>query len=177
MARNRRGMKAADYRMLAGFRQRIREYLHFSERAARGAGLEAQQYQLLLALKGLPRGTKPTIRELATRLLIEHHSAVGLVDRLAHNGLVERQGDTEDRRQIKVVMTARGEKLIARLALYHAEELSRVAPGLIEALANVISAASGDEQGKPSEQPMSAPATDVQFGQEVESAPDPSSGD
>src|SRR5690242_7224591 len=133
-------MRSVDYRTLAAFRQRIREYLRFSEQAAREAGLEAQQYQLLLALKGLPRGTKPTIRELASHLLIEHHSAVGLIDRLANNGLVERRSDPDDHRQIIVRLTDRGEEVIRELASYHAGELRRTAPELIRALARVIAA-------------------------------------
>jgi len=134
-------MRSVDYRMLAGFRQRIREYLRFSEQAARAAGLEAQQYQLLLALKGLPSGTKATIRELASHLLIEHHSAVGLIDRLANNGLVERRSDPDDRRQIIVRLTDRGEEIIQELASTHSDELRRTAPELIRALNRVIAAA------------------------------------
>jgi hypothetical protein len=44
--------------------------------------MESQQHQLLLALKGLPRGIKPTISALAERMQLQHHNTVGLVDRL-----------------------------------------------------------------------------------------------
>ena len=61
-----------DYRALAEFRHHIRRFLRFSEDAARAAGLEPQQHQLLLAIRGLPQGTEPSIGELAERL----HSSI-----------------------------------------------------------------------------------------------------
>ncbi len=71
-----------DYYALAEIRYQIRRFLHFSEEAAREAGLVPQQHQLLLALKGLPAGRKATISELAERLQLRHHSTVELIDRL-----------------------------------------------------------------------------------------------
>jgi DNA-binding MarR family transcriptional regulator len=133
-------MARTDYRMLAEVRERIRSYLRFSEHAARDAGLEAQQYQLLLALKGLPEGVVPSIGELATRLLIEHHSAVGLVDRLEARGLLRRRRDEQDGRRIVLEMTPLGERIIKELASVHQEELRNVAPDLIEALSRIIGA-------------------------------------
>ena len=129
-----------DYLVLARFRQRIREYLHFSEKAARDAGLEPQQYQFLLALKGLPEGVAPSVGELAERLLIAHHSAVGLIDRLEARGLVLRLRDRSDGRRILVAMTPRGERTIGELVAYHTETLRRSAPELIEALSQIIGA-------------------------------------
>jgi DNA-binding MarR family transcriptional regulator len=133
-------MARDDYRMLAEFRERTRSYLRFSEQAARRAGLEAQQYQLLLALKGLPKGVVPSIGELATRLLVEHHSAVGLVDRLEARGLLRRRRDEQDGRRIILDMTPQGERTIQELASVHQEELRKMAPDLIEALARIIGA-------------------------------------
>ena len=78
------------YRDLAEFRRQIRQFLHFSELTAKEHGIEAQQHQLLLAVHGLPDGTNPTIREIASRLFIQHHSAVELVDRLEVTGTVVR---------------------------------------------------------------------------------------
>src|SRR2546427_12571101 len=80
-----------DYESLAELRYQIRRFLHFSEQASRTAGLEPRQHQLLLALKGLPKDTRPRIGELAERLQIQHHSAVELVDRLANGGYGRRQ--------------------------------------------------------------------------------------
>jgi len=71
-----------DYRGLGEFRYQIRRFLRFSEQVAREAGIEPQQHQLLLAIKGLPEGVVASISILAERLQIQHHSAVELVDRL-----------------------------------------------------------------------------------------------
>ncbi|MEO8457989.1 MAG: MarR family winged helix-turn-helix transcriptional regulator [Chloroflexota bacterium] len=132
-----------DYRVLAQFRLRIRQYLHFSEKAARDAGLEPQQYQLLLALKGMPAGAVPSVGELAERLVIEHHSAVGLIDRLEARGIVHRQRDPSDGRRIILTITALGEKTIGELAAYHRGELRKSAPELIEALSKILGTKAG----------------------------------
>ena len=97
-----------DYRALAELRYQVRRFLHFSEGAARAAGLEPRQHQLLLALKGLPAGVAPLVGELAKRLQIQHHSAVELVNRLSAGGYVRRQRGGEDRRQVMVSLTPRG---------------------------------------------------------------------
>src|ERR1700683_5655219 len=76
----------ADYQSLAELRSQIRHFLYFSEQAAREAGLEPRQHQLMLTLKGLPAGTRPRIGELAERLQIQHHSTVELVNRLGAGG-------------------------------------------------------------------------------------------
>jgi DNA-binding MarR family transcriptional regulator len=93
-----RSLMLADYQSLAELRYQIRRFLHFSEQAAREAGLEPRQHQLLLTMKGLPPGTRPRIGELAQRLQIQHHSAVELVNRLAAGGYVRRHRGGEDRR-------------------------------------------------------------------------------
>ena len=56
----------SDYQALAEFRYQIRRFLHFSEQVVKRAGLERGQYQLMLAIKGMPPGVRPRIRELAT---------------------------------------------------------------------------------------------------------------
>jgi hypothetical protein len=67
----------ADYEALAAFRHALREFLDFSQAAARRAGLTPQQHQALLAIKGYPGREVVTVRELAERLLLRHHSASG----------------------------------------------------------------------------------------------------
>ena len=49
-----RDLSDAQYRMLSEFRFQIRNFLRFSEETVREGGLEPQQHQLLLMLKGLP---------------------------------------------------------------------------------------------------------------------------
>src|SRR2546421_11496176 len=94
-----------DYQNLALFRYHIRRFLRFSESAAKKAGIEPQQHQLMMAVKGLPAGEQPTIRYLAERLQIRHNSAVELVDRSEKRGLVRRVEDAKDLRRVLVQLT------------------------------------------------------------------------
>jgi len=119
---------------LGEFRYRIRRFLYFSEEAARQEGLEPQQHQMLLAIRVLAETSQPTIGLLAEHLLIRHHSAVGLIDRLEERGLVERVRGTTDRRQVRVRLTSAGEEKLGRLSLSHSEELRSSGPMLVEAL-------------------------------------------
>ena len=134
----------AEYRALAQFRFLIRRYLNNSEKAARSVGLEPQQYMGLLALRGLPVDQEPTIRSLAERLQIQHHSAVELVDRMEKRGLFRRERSSRDRRQVYVYVTPRGEKLLSRLVRHRIAELRVTAPELARALQAVLTAASRD---------------------------------
>jgi DNA-binding MarR family transcriptional regulator len=135
------GMKRltlSDYQALAEFRFQIRKYLHFSERAVQGAGLERGQYQLMLAIKGIPEDVRPRIRELANRMQIQHHSAVELVNRLEAGGFVRRERAQDDRREVLLALTPKGERVLAELALHHHEELKSAAPDLVAALRKVM---------------------------------------
>jgi DNA-binding MarR family transcriptional regulator len=133
-----RSLTTADYQALAELRHQIRRFLHFSEQAARRAGLEPRQHQLMLSLKGLPPGMRPSIGELSQRLLIEHHSAVELVNRLAKGGYVERERDGKDRRAVLVSLTRKGEKILRDLSLDHRAELRVQGPALTTALRRTI---------------------------------------
>ena len=126
-----------DYQALAELRYQIRRFLHISEEAARAAGIEPQQHQLLLAIKGLPDGFSATIGEVAERLQIQHHSAVGLVDRLEARGLVRRRRDQADGRQVVLDLTPSAETLLADLSRVHRRELRTIAPALVEALRSI----------------------------------------
>jgi len=127
-----------DIRALFVFRYQIRKFLHFSESAARNEGLEPQQHQLLLAMKALEEEGGPSIRTLADHLFIQHHSAVGLIDRLEERGLVKRMRDEDDRRQVIVRVTAEGERSLHRLSAVHREELRQFAPALVAALQSAL---------------------------------------
>jgi DNA-binding MarR family transcriptional regulator len=105
-----RDLSLSGYRALAEFRYQIRRFLHFSEEQVRSLGLEPQQHQLLLTIKGLPPGTRATIGELAVRLQLKHHSAVELVDRLVRRGYVLRSAGQDDRRQVIVRLTVQHEE-------------------------------------------------------------------
>ena len=128
---------------MAEFRYQLRRFLRFSELAARAAGLEPQQYLLLLALQGLPRGMQPTVGVLAERLQLRHHSTVELVDRLERRGLVKRSRGARDRRQILLRTTPRGGRILRRLAQHHREALQMVGPQLVRALRAVVRPGAG----------------------------------
>jgi DNA-binding MarR family transcriptional regulator len=131
-------LSLADYQALAAFRYQIRQFLHFSETAAKAEGLEPQQHQMLLAIRAWDEAEGPDVGKLASHLLIRHHSAVGLVDRLAAHGLVERTRGSEDRRHVRVRLTTVGEEKLARLASEHRAELRNSGPVLVAALAALL---------------------------------------
>jgi DNA-binding MarR family transcriptional regulator len=124
----------SEYRKLEEFRFQIRRFLSFSEGAARASGIEPQQHQALLVLKGTAPDCLPTIGHLADRLLLKHHSAVGLVDRLQTLGLLTREPSPDDARQVLLRLTAKGERILHRLSLTHHKELEETGPMLVAAL-------------------------------------------
>jgi DNA-binding MarR family transcriptional regulator len=128
----------SDYQALAEFRYQIRKFLHFSEQAVEAAGLERGQYLLMLAIKGMPEGVRPRIRELANRMQIQHHSAVELINRLEKRGYVRRERAQDDRREVLLVLTTKGERVLGELALHHHEELSSAAPSLVATLRRLM---------------------------------------
>jgi len=127
-----------DYMALADFRYEIRRFLNFSERAARRAGIEPQQHQALLAIKGLAEPSQATVGVLAERLQIQHHSAVELSHRLEAKKLISRFRAGKDRRQVHLRLTLRGEKLLRDLTTTHGEELRTAGPRLIAALTRAV---------------------------------------
>jgi DNA-binding MarR family transcriptional regulator len=130
IAKSRGKLAPADYRALAEFRLLMRRFTMFSEDAAREAGLAPQQHQALLAIKGFEKDEAPAIGDLAERLAIKHHSAVGLVDRLEKAGHLRRCHDEADRRRVTLLLTASGEKILADLSATHRDELRMLTPSL-----------------------------------------------
>lgn len=128
------------YEMLAALRYALARFLHFSQEAARAAGLTPQQHQALLAIKGFPGRDAASIGALAERLQLRHHSVVGLVDRLVRRQLVRRVSSPLDRRRVDLELTARGESLLRRLSTSHLRELRQHGPELHRLLAKVINA-------------------------------------
>jgi DNA-binding MarR family transcriptional regulator len=128
-----------DIQALAEFRYNIRRFLHASEQLLKGAGLKPQQYQLMLHVKASSSDEPSTISHIAERLQIQHHSTVELADRLSGKGLVRRKRAGEDRRQVILELTPKGEKVLKELALHHREELRSNGPGLVGALKKVLS--------------------------------------
>jgi len=131
------GVNHADYAALADFRHKLRSFLHFSSEAAQEAGLSPSQHQALLAIKAAPADEPLTIGQLAERLQVRHHSAVGLIDRLAKRRLVKRRTDEEDRRKVHLVLTTQGETLISKLSSAHKAELKIIGPALRDLLETI----------------------------------------
>jgi DNA-binding MarR family transcriptional regulator len=127
-----------DFKSMAELRYQIRRFLRFSENAARQAGIEPQQHQLLLAVRGLPEGLKPTVGVLAERMQLQHHSTVELIDRLVDRDLLCRLRATDDRRQVLVKLTHDGEELLEKLSLHHLQELQSVGPTFVKVLQSLI---------------------------------------
>jgi len=127
-----------NYQAMAELRYQIRRFLRFSETAARQAGIEPQQYQLLMAVKGLPPSATPNISLLAERMQLQHHSTVELVDRLVERGLLFRLRATDDRRQVLVKLTHDGEEFLEKLALHHLQEWQSAGPTFVHLLQTVI---------------------------------------
>jgi len=129
---------SGEYRALAELRYRIRLFLREGDAAALGEGLEPQQYQMLLAIRGLQDGESATVGTLADRLAIKHHSAVELIDRLESHGFVKRSRDKEDRRQVRVLLLPRGEKALASVVKERISELRASGAALVRAIETLL---------------------------------------
>lgn len=140
-------LQGQEYRALADFRYHIRRFLHFSEQAARGEGLEPQQHQMMLAIRGLQSAEGPTVGVLAAYLLVRHHSAVGLIDRLEKRGFAIRERQPGDRRHAIVRLTPAGGAVLERLAGAHRAELASLAPHLVKALETVLTHRGDTKEG------------------------------
>lgn len=119
-------LSSSEYAMLAAFRFKLRQFLAFSEKTAERAGVTQQQYQALLVVRAHPGPGLITISDLAAHMLIKHHSAVGMVNRLEEQNLVRREQDSRDRRKVGVRLTANGLRVFDRLASVHRGELRRI---------------------------------------------------
>lgn len=127
-----RELEEADYQRLLQFRTSLRRFLHWSEEQAEKAGLTAAQHQLLLAVRGHDGHQGPTIGDVASYLLLRHHSVVGLVDRAVKAGLVERREDSADRRVVRLRLTSQGASTLEKLSELHFEEIKRLAPRILD---------------------------------------------
>jgi DNA-binding MarR family transcriptional regulator len=123
-------MTKRDFEVLADFRFAVRSYLRFSDETVRQHGLTPQHYQLLLALKGFPGREWASVGELAERLQLRHHSTVELVDRAQATGLVRRDGDPDDGRTVRVLLTPEGQRMLAILSPLHRDQMRMMADAL-----------------------------------------------
>ena len=135
-------MTKAEYEKLAAFRYELRRFLRFSEHEAKRQGVAAMQYLALLAIEGFPGRDRITIGELAERLHIAAHTAVGLADRLEAAGFARRISADGDRRQVHLTLTPRGRARLETLAAVHQQELQSSGPALVRELSRLLDAPS-----------------------------------
>jgi DNA-binding MarR family transcriptional regulator len=138
-----------EYRALAELRYRIRHFLREGDAVAQAAGLEPQQYLLLLTIRGLPAGEEATIRTLAERLALKHHSVVELIARLETHGYVRRSRGRDDRRRVLVSMLPRGERLLEQVARHRIEELRATGHALVRAIDQLLERTPQSNHKKP----------------------------
>jgi DNA-binding MarR family transcriptional regulator len=143
----RRQVRDSDYRALSEFRQNIHDYLDFSDHAAKAAGLEPRQYQLMLAIRGLAREIEPTVGTLATRLRVRHHSAVELIDRTERNGFVARARSASGR-HVLVQLTPKGSETLEQAVAARLEELQSAGPVLVTALRRLLRTRTSSRRSK-----------------------------
>jgi DNA-binding MarR family transcriptional regulator len=126
--------KTVDYETLARFRYELRRFQDFSEMAANRSGLTVQQHQALLAIRGFSSREPISVGDLARYLLIRHHTAVGLVDRMVKLKILSRSVDAKDGRRVLVQLTRKGERSLQRLSRIHLQELRAIGPTLTKIL-------------------------------------------
>jgi DNA-binding MarR family transcriptional regulator len=127
-----------EYHALSQLRYLIRRFLQEGDATARMAGLEPQQYLLLLAIRGLGPRQETSIRTIAERLALRHHSTVELIDRMEAHGFVKRARGREDRRQVLVSLQPRGEKLLEKVVAQRIVELRSHGHALVESIGKLL---------------------------------------
>ena len=137
-SRTSRTVSRAEYQALAEFRYQLAGFLRRRRSAAQEAGMEPQQYELLLAVKGLPPDKKPTIKQIAEQLCLQHHSTVELTTRLVNRGLVKRERSREDRRSVLLSLTKEGQRAMDHVVQYSLDQLREEAPSLLKTLARLV---------------------------------------
>lgn len=138
-----------EYAALAELRYRIRQFVQGSDQAALSAGIEPQQYQMLLAIRGLPNQAEASIGRLAERMLLRHHSAVGLIDRLESQGFVRRTRSRTDLRRVRVSLLPRGKRVLEDIVRRRLDELRDSGHAFVATIAAILdeSECSGDRPG------------------------------
>ncbi|MDY7524622.1 helix-turn-helix domain-containing protein [Sphingomonas sp. 10B4] len=118
-------LSQADYESLAAFRYELRQFLQFSEQAAKALGLTPQQHQALLAIRAAP-GQTMGIGDLGEQLFIQPHSASELVDRLVALDLLSKQSSEQDRRRSVLALTSSATAILTQMSTVHRAEVIRI---------------------------------------------------
>lgn len=136
-----RGLLDAEYVALAEFRYQLRRFSRHMEEQVRKLGVNPQQYQVILGVRGLPPDLAPTVGQLAERMQLNHNSMVELVDRCEQAGLLRRTRSHADRRQVTLAITGQGEALLRKLGRAAREELRTSGPSLVTAVQHLMKGA------------------------------------
>lgn len=131
-------IQESDYIALAELRHRIREFVRSSDGAAKEAGLQPQQYQLLLALRAIPPKPEATVGRLAQCLSLKHHSVVGLIDRLESRGYVRRRRNAENRREVLIQLLPLGRRTLDKVVRQRLHELRASGQALVASIAAIL---------------------------------------
>ena len=94
--------------------------------------LSFNEYDVLFNLSRQP-GRKLRLRDLNKHLLLTQPSVSRLVDRLVEQRLVVKESDPGDGRGTIVCLTDAGNELFRRVAVVHAESISRRVGGALDA--------------------------------------------
>lgn len=113
------------------------------EQVLRPAGLTRAQYNVLRILRGAePDGL--CRNEVRDRMLTRMPDMTRLLDRMEAAGLVSRERDTEDRRQVTTRITARGSRLLDGLekdiVAEHTRRLGHLGPERLRTLIELLGA-------------------------------------
>jgi DNA-binding MarR family transcriptional regulator len=147
----RMALQDAEYIALAEFRYQLRRFSRHMEEQVRKLGVNPQQYQVVLAVRGLPHDQAPTVGRLAERMQLNHNTMVELVDRCEHAGLLQRARSDADRRQVRLTLTTQGEALLRQLGRAAREELQSSGPALVDAVRRLTQGAARKPLSKKNE--------------------------
>ena len=136
----------AEYVALAEFRYQIRRFSRHMEGQVRKLGVNPQQYQVVLAIRGLPGGQAPTVGRLAERMQLNHNSMVELANRCERAGLLQRTRSNPDRRHVTLAITSLGEALLRKLGAAAREELRSRGPSLVESVLHLTGSVNGTKR-------------------------------
>ncbi|BAO28796.1 hypothetical protein SUTH_00990 [Sulfuritalea hydrogenivorans sk43H] len=124
-------LQKREFEALSQFRYQLRRFMRFSEQVTRRSGITPLQYLLLLHIKGFPGRSWATVGELAERLQAQHHGVVALISRCETREWVTREQGRADRREVEVHLTAKGERMVSKMAKLHRDELLNLEGGFL----------------------------------------------
>ena len=115
-----------EYRLIASWRATLREFFTASKHILKDHSVTSMQYQALVAIRTSEDPEGINMNGLAAYLGVRHNSAVGLVNRLQAQGLVQRLRSDRDRRVAHLRLTQEGEVCLKELVEAHRDALMSI---------------------------------------------------